>query len=84
MPTYDFVCPRGHAHEAFFKISAVPDAKPCTTCKRKARRQMGAGGAAMCKGKGFYSTDNRSAKYKAHKHMHAEMEKMEKRLHVDQ
>jgi putative FmdB family regulatory protein len=65
MPTYDYVCDGcGHAFELF--QSMTESAKTtCPKCrKRKLRRLIGAGGAIMFKGSGFYKTDYRSESYK--------------------
>jgi putative FmdB family regulatory protein len=65
MPTYDYVCDGcGHAFELF--QSMTESAKTtCPKCrKRKLRRLIGAGGAIMFKGSGYYKTDYRSESYK--------------------
>jgi len=65
MPTYDYVCDGcGHAFELFQSMTD-PVKKTCPTCKKqKLRRLIGAGGAIMFKGSGFYKTDYRSESYK--------------------
>ncbi len=83
MPTYEYRCPRGHAFDVFLPIKQADAPQKCPTCKRRGRRQFSAGAGAMCKGKGFYSTDNRTTRYKSDQHMHTEMAKMEKRLDAD-
>ena len=65
MPTYDYVCDGcGHAFELFQSMTDAVK-KTCPECKKKKlRRLIGAGGAIMFKGPGFYKTDYRSESYK--------------------
>ncbi len=65
MPTYDYVCDGcGHAFELFQSMTDNAK-KTCPKCKKpKLRRLIGAGGAIMFKGSGFYKTDYRSESYK--------------------
>ena len=65
MPTYDYVCDGcGHAFELFQSMSDGVK-KTCPECgKKKLRRLIGAGGAIVFKGSGFYKTDYRSESYK--------------------
>ena len=65
MPTYDYVCDGcGHAFELFQSMTENAK-KTCPKCKKpKLRRLIGAGGAIMFKGSGFYKTDYRSDSYK--------------------
>jgi putative FmdB family regulatory protein len=65
MPTYDYVCDGcGHAFELFQSMTDGVK-KTCPKCgKKKLRRLIGAGGAIMFKGSGFYKTDYRSESYK--------------------
>lgn len=65
MPTYDYVCDGcGHAYELFQSMTD-PVKKTCPECgKKKLRRLIGAGGAIVFKGTGFYKTDYRSDSYK--------------------
>jgi putative FmdB family regulatory protein len=65
MPTYDYVCDGcGHAFELFQSMTDSVK-KTCPKCKKKKlRRLIGAGGAIMFKGSGFYKTDYRSESYK--------------------
>ncbi|MEZ6084158.1 MAG: FmdB family zinc ribbon protein [Phycisphaerae bacterium] len=70
MPTYEYECEAcGHVFEMFQSITArakrKPD-EPCEGCGKRApiRRLIGAGGAVIFKGDGFYETDYRSESYK--------------------
>jgi putative FmdB family regulatory protein len=65
MPTYDYVCDGcGHAFELFQSMTDAVK-KTCPECgKKKLRRLIGAGGAIVFKGTGFYKTDYRSESYK--------------------
>jgi putative FmdB family regulatory protein len=65
MPTYDYVCDGcGHAFELFQSMTDAVK-KTCPQCKKKKlRRLIGAGGAIVFKGSGFYKTDYRSDSYK--------------------
>jgi putative FmdB family regulatory protein len=65
MPTYDYVCDGcGHAFELFQSMTEETK-KTCPKCKKKKlRRLIGAGGAIVFKGSGFYKTDYRSESYK--------------------
>jgi putative FmdB family regulatory protein len=65
MPTYDYVCDGcGHAFELFQSMTDAVK-KTCPKCKKKKlRRLIGAGGAIVFKGSGFYKTDYRSDSYK--------------------
>lgn len=65
MPTYDYVCDGcGHAFELFQSMSDGVK-RTCPECgKKKLRRLIGAGGAIVFKGSGFYKTDYRSDSYK--------------------
>ncbi len=66
MPTYDYECDAcEHKFEHFQGIND-PHLTKCPECgKKKLRRLIGAGGAVMFKGTGFYQTDYRSESYKA-------------------
>ena len=70
MPTYDYECEGcGHVFELFQSITARAKRKPeepCEGCGERApiRRLIGAGGAVIFKGDGFYETDYRSESYK--------------------
>ena len=65
MPTYDYVCDGcKHAYELFQSMTDSVK-KTCPKCKKKKlRRLIGAGGAIVFKGSGFYKTDYRSESYK--------------------
>ncbi len=65
MPTYDYVCDGcGHAFELFQSMTEAVK-RTCPKCKKKKlRRLIGAGGAIVFKGSGFYKTDYRSESYK--------------------
>lgn len=65
MPTYDYLCDGcGHAFELFQSMTD-PVKRTCPKCKKKKlRRLIGAGGAIVFKGSGFYKTDYRSDSYK--------------------
>ena len=65
MPTYDYVCDGcGHAFELFQSMSDGVK-RTCPKCRKpKLRRLIGAGGAIVFKGSGFYKTDYRSESYK--------------------
>ena len=65
MPTYDYVCDGcGHAFELFQSMTDSVK-RTCPKCKKKKlRRLIGAGGAIVFKGSGFYQTDYRSDSYK--------------------
>lgn len=65
MPTYDYVCDGcGHAYELFQSMTDSVK-RTCPKCgKKKLRRLIGAGGAIVFKGSGFYKTDYRSESYK--------------------
>ncbi|TVM03029.1 MAG: FmdB family transcriptional regulator [Candidatus Brocadia sp. WS118] len=66
MPTYDYRCNAcSHSFELFQHIKENP-VKKCPACgKLKAVRVIGAGGAVIFKGSGFYQTDYRSDEYKS-------------------
>ena len=65
MPTYDYQCDAcDHTFELFQSFSDSVK-KKCPECgKLKLRRLIGAGGAVVFKGSGFYQTDYRSDSYK--------------------
>ena len=62
MPTYDYVCDGcGHAYELFQSMTDGVK-KTCPKCgKKKLRRLIGAGGAIVFKGSGFYQTDYKNS-----------------------
>ncbi len=63
MPTYEYLCPKGHHFEVHQRISAEPGAA-CPKCGQPAQRQISAGAGFLFKGQGFYVTDYRSPEYK--------------------
>lgn len=63
MPTYEYLCPKGHVFDVFQKMSDPPKAK-CPKCGKAAARQMVPGMGFLLKGEGFYITDNRPESYK--------------------
>ena len=56
MPTYEYLCPEGHAFEKFQKMTEKPRAK-CPTCGKMAARQISGGAGLVFRGSGFYITD---------------------------
>jgi len=56
MPTYEYLCPEGHAFEKFQKMAEKPRAK-CPTCGLPATRKISGGAGLVFKGSGFYITD---------------------------
>ncbi|MFW6164528.1 MAG: FmdB family zinc ribbon protein [Planctomycetota bacterium] len=57
MPTYEYECEAtGRRFECFQKMSEKP-LRTCPECGGPARRLIGAGGAVIFKGSGFYATD---------------------------
>jgi putative FmdB family regulatory protein len=65
MPTYDYHCDACEHEFEHFQGFNDPLLKKCPECgKNKLRRLIGAGGAVVFKGSGFYTTDYRSESYK--------------------
>lgn len=68
MPTYEYQCGKcGSTMDIFQSITARPLTRArCETCGavRSVKRLIGAGGAVIFKGSGFYQTDYRSETYK--------------------
>jgi len=57
MPTYDYRCADcGHEFERFEAITAKP-LRTCPLCEGKVKRLIGAGGAVIFRGNGFYCND---------------------------
>ena len=56
MPTYEYLCPSGHAFEKFQKMTDKPRAK-CPVCGKAASRKISGGAGLVFKGSGFYITD---------------------------
>lgn len=58
MPTYEFVCPKGHHFDKFYrKMSDSVGELPCPVCGEVAARQISGGAGLVFKGSGFYITD---------------------------
>jgi putative FmdB family regulatory protein len=58
MPTYEFVCPKGHHFDKFYrKMSDSVSELPCPVCGEEAARQISGGAGLVFKGSGFYITD---------------------------
>jgi putative FmdB family regulatory protein len=55
MPTYEYVCPRGHEFERLQRMNA--GRARCPTCGRLATRRISGGAGFIFKGSGFYITD---------------------------
>ncbi|MEZ6196545.1 MAG: zinc ribbon domain-containing protein [Planctomycetota bacterium] len=66
MPIYAYECSAcGHELEVEQSMSDAPK-KTCPACrKQKLARVISGGAGFLLRGSGFYSTDNRSASYKA-------------------
>ena len=56
MPTYEYVCTKGHTFEAFQSIKDEPLTR-CPKCGSPARRTISGGMGVIFKGSGFYTTD---------------------------
>jgi putative FmdB family regulatory protein len=56
MPTYEYLCPQGHAFEKFQKMTDKPRAR-CPVCGKSAMRKISGGAGLVFKGSGFYITD---------------------------
>jgi len=63
MPTYDYLCPKGHRFDLFQRMSDEPGTH-CPECGLAAERQISGGAGFLFKGDGFYITDSRSDDYK--------------------
>ena len=80
MPTYDLSCVCGHAFE-IFRSKPISGKQRCPKCgKRRAVIRFGGGLASMCKGQGFYSTDNRTDGYKTKQVLHGAGEQHAERM----
>jgi putative FmdB family regulatory protein len=64
MPNYDYHCDGGQEFELYQSMSSKPITR-CTICGKPAERLIGRGAGLIFKGSGFYTTDYRSASYKA-------------------
>jgi putative FmdB family regulatory protein len=56
MPTYEYVCKKGHTFEAFQSIKDEP-LTHCPKCNSAVRRVINGGMGVIFKGSGFYTTD---------------------------
>lgn len=56
MPTYEYVCTKGHRFEAFQSIKDKP-LTSCPKCGGAVRRVINGGMGVIFKGSGFYTTD---------------------------
>ncbi len=66
MPTYDYECQSCDAAFELFQQITEEHQKVCPECgEERLRRLIGAGGAVIFKGSGFYQTDYRSKEYKS-------------------
>jgi putative FmdB family regulatory protein len=63
MPTYVYLCRKGHTFELFHAISDETP-KRCPECRSLAKRVPAGGSGLLFKGSGFYITDYRSKGYK--------------------
>ena len=57
MPTYEYECESSGKHFDVFQNMKDMPLKKCPTCGGPVRRLIGAGGAVIFKGSGFYATD---------------------------
>ncbi len=56
MPTYEYVCTKGHTFDAFQSIKDEPLTR-CPKCNSAVRRVINGGMGVIFKGSGFYTTD---------------------------
>ncbi|MEZ5359588.1 MAG: FmdB family zinc ribbon protein [Candidatus Zixiibacteriota bacterium] len=65
MPTYQYLCP--HCKNEFEEFQGINDdpISKCPKCGKEPRRIISGGAGFLLKGSGFYTTDYRSAAYKA-------------------
>jgi len=56
MPTYEYLCPKGHRFEKLQKISDRSRPR-CPECDAVAERKISGGAGLLFKGSGFYITD---------------------------
>ena len=67
MPTYEYKCKKcGNTFEKFQSITADP-IKYCKSCDGEVYRMISKNANFILKGKGYYSTDNRSSSYQSGK-----------------
>ena len=76
MPTYEYVCTKGHRFEAFQSIKDAPLTR-CLKCNSPVSRVINGGLGVIFKGSGFYTTDYKksSALAGANGNTHKEKEK---------
>jgi putative FmdB family regulatory protein len=63
MPTYVYLCKKGHTFELFHAISDDTP-KRCPECRSLAKRVPAGGSGLLFRGTGFYITDYRSKGYR--------------------
>ena len=67
MPTYEYKCKKcGNIFEKFQSITEDP-IKKCKNCDGEVYRLISKNGNFILKGRGYYSTDNRSNSYQSEK-----------------
>jgi len=57
MPTYEYLCPKGHTFEKLERITEAKSRARCPECGRMAGRRISGGAGLVFKGSGFYITD---------------------------
>ncbi len=62
VPTYDYLCKKGHRFEAFQSMKDEP-LEACVECGAGVKRLIGPGAGFLFRGDGFYITDYRSKTY---------------------
>jgi putative FmdB family regulatory protein len=61
MPTYEYLCPKGHRFEKYYPRMNERRRLRCPTCGKMADRQISGGAGLVFKGSGFYATDYKRA-----------------------